>query len=92
MQLQCNNVLSHTKAAFKTADKHHAGLIEHGALKADTFCIICLETCMHDTSDRGLMGSSLLLQASGLGLFYIRVDVKALVTGSITKWSPNSTS
>ncbi len=32
------------------------------------------------------------LQASGMGLFYIRVNVKALVTGSITKWSPNSTS
>jgi hypothetical protein len=30
------------------------------------------------------------LQASGMGLFYIRVNVKALVTGSITKWSPNS--
>ncbi len=29
---------------------------------------------------------------SGMGLFYIRVNVKALVTGSITKWSPNSTS
>jgi hypothetical protein len=27
-----------------------------------------------------------------MGLFYIRVNVKALVTGSITKWSPNSTS
>ncbi len=27
-----------------------------------------------------------------MGLFYIRVSVKALVTGSITKWSPNSTS
>ncbi len=27
------------------------------------------------------------LQASGVGLFYIRVNVKALVTGSITKWS-----
>ncbi len=31
------------------------------------------------------------LQASGIGLFYLRVDVKAPVTGSITKWLPNST-
>jgi hypothetical protein len=36
--------------------------------------------------------SKVRLQASGMGLFYIRVNVKALVTGSITKWSPNSTS
>jgi hypothetical protein len=36
--------------------------------------------------------SGFRLQASGMGLFYIRVNVKALVTGSITKWSPNSTS
>ena len=31
------------------------------------------------------------LQASAMGLFYIRVNVKAQVTGSITKWSPNAT-
>jgi hypothetical protein len=32
------------------------------------------------------------LQASGMGLFYIRVNVKASTTGSITKWSLHGTS
>ncbi len=36
--------------------------------------------------------SGFRLQASGMGLFYIRVNVKALVTSSITKWSPNFSS
>ncbi len=38
-----------------------------------------------------LQASGFRLQASGMGLIYIVVNVKALVTGSITKWPPNST-
>jgi hypothetical protein len=36
----------------------------------------------------GVPGSGFTLQVSGMGLFYVCVNVKALVTGSITKWSP----
>jgi hypothetical protein len=43
------------------------------------------------TKQRGMIQAS-GFQASKMGLFYMRVNVKALVTGSITKWSPNSTS
>ncbi len=49
---------------------------------------------MHDTplSSLYLCAACVCCQASGFRLlFYILVNVKALVTGSITKWSPRST-
>ncbi len=38
-----------------------------------------------------LQASGFRLQASKIGSLYIRADVKALATGSIPEWSPNST-
>jgi hypothetical protein len=62
-----------------------------------SFCLsVCLSAldCARD-QNKDNFGIGLCvdsrLQASGMGLFYIRVNVKALDTGNITKWSPNTT-
>ncbi len=51
-----------------------------------------LSTSLSSRSGFSLQPSAFSLQPSGMSLFYIRVSMKALVPGSITKWSPNSTS
>jgi hypothetical protein len=47
------------------------------------FCVLCMHPRLQASGFR-LQASGFRLQASVMGLFYIRVDVKALVTGSIT--------
>jgi hypothetical protein len=57
------------------------------------FRIIIWDMMLH-TQASGFTNAGLRLsgrlQASGMGLFYIRANVRALVAGSITQWSPNS--